>query len=654
MKIVTFLLCSVSFNFFLYETYASPNSDNDIPKHVYKATPTPPSQIFKMGFKRFFGTSTDLSEYMYSVYQNLFAGIIESEDVLSQLSNPSAFIRTSSVWQNTMDNALANNDAYLNSYNPTSHRAHEVYNEIYIYQIVPQSNFISVTQTFERILDAAYRNQVGVSNHINITHGGDLEIDEENINLENLEYLRPYYTRRREYAALYNIHNDSIVSARRFRYSNETRNYELIETIQNPHYNANIEPAIHENNYLLGSVPNYRYIHGLNSHYLCNTRRQNSSHMYKKRSIVPQELDCDLPITSNETIPNSLKLETPKIMFDKKSIKIEVSRNNSETYCLSPYEKYLYIDYCEKPYSKNRWLFTEFGQLISEINDGKNNQYYCLSFPENEENPYLKMEICDLRNPRQKWYFNETKENSSKLVSSYQGNEVRFYKDYGYLSKENSEDYGTIKILNYNKIKENVSKPLYQFDIETFSISNLDNKSATELSIYPSSNGNNYLYPLSNLNGYKNYYNMHNHSFFSNYGVTDGSQVCYFSKQIKEGGSSYDWVENKYCSNQAEMPRPYQWFFKVIETQQNFIKSYNITDIGNNKLRTSKKFLSKSYNALYTAHHDWYDGSDNILETFYLPYEVHHLLFISDNLNKTFPDQSIININLKAKNTEFK
>jgi len=292
--------------------------------------------------------------------------------------------------------------------------------------------------------------------------------------------------------------------------------------------------------------------------------------------------------------------------------------------------------------------------LISEINEGKNNQYYCLSFPENEENPYLKMEICDLRNPRQKWYFNETKENSSKLVSSYQGNEVRFYKDYGYLSKENSEDYGTIKILDYNKIKENVSKPLYQFNIVTFSISNLDNKSTTELSIYPSSNGNNYLYPLPNLNGYKNYYNMHNHSFFSNYGVTDGSQVCYISKQIKEGGSSYDWIINDYCSNQAEMPSSYQWFFKVIDTQQNFRKSYNITDIGNNKLRTSKKFLSSSYKALYTAHHDWYDGSDNILETFYLPNEVHHLLFNSDNLNKSFPDLSIININLKTKKTEFK
>jgi hypothetical protein len=649
MKIVTLLLYSVTFNFISYETFASPNSDNEIPKYVYKATPTPPSQIFKMGFKRFFGTSTDLSEYMYSVYQNLFAGIIESEDVLSQLSNPSAFIRTSSVWQNTMDNALSNNEPFLNSYNPTSHRAHEVYNEIYVYQIVPQPNFISVTQTYERILDAAYRNELGVSNHINITHGGDLEIDEENINLENLEYLRPYYTRRREYAALYNIHHDSIVSARRFRYSNETGNYEFIETIQNPHYNPEIEPAIHENNYLLGSVPNYRNIHGFNSHYLCNTRRQNSSHMYKKRSTDPQKIDCDLT-TSNETIPNSLELETPKFMFDKKGMQIEVNTNSSKTYCLSPYDEYLYIDYCEKPYSKNKWLFTEFGQLISEINDGKNNQYYCLSFPENEENPYLKMEICDLRNPRQKWYFKETEESFSKLMSSYQGNEVRVYKNYGFLSKENSEDYGTIKVLNHNKIKENVSKPLYQFNIEIYAISNIDN---TELFIYPLNNGYNYLSPEVYLNGYKNYYNMHNHSFFSNYGIADGSQVCYISKQIKIGSSFSEWVENDYCSNQDKMPNAFQWFFKEINSESNLGKSYNIIDIGKNKLRTSKKFLSKSYKALYTANLYWYDDSDNILETFYLPSEVQNL-FNLDDPNKSLGSQFQINIALKPEKNEFK
>lgn len=54
--------------------------------------------------------------------------------------------------------------------------------------------------------------------------------------------------------------------------------------------------------------------------------------------------------------------------------------------------------------NSNRWNYTEFGQLISEVYDREYKQYYCLTTPLNMEGESsVKMEIYDLNKKNQIW-----------------------------------------------------------------------------------------------------------------------------------------------------------------------------------------------------------------------------------------------------------
>ncbi|MBX9836774.1 MAG: RICIN domain-containing protein, partial [Silvanigrellaceae bacterium] len=433
---------------------------------------------------------------------------------------------------------------------------------------------------------------------------------------QNLVELDRFYTQGNEYAALYTIQRETIVSATRYDFDPNLGRYVEGGVIENPRFREGVSPAVHPNNYSIGLVPEIEEIEALEGNLeQCDIQRVSSStaSMRKKREVENNLKTCSA-FARNAQRP----IEMPNTLFEKKALKIEVNAFNSTKYCLVPDQNnYLYVDYCGSN-SKNKWLYTEFGQLISEINDGKNNQYYCLTAPkQNNQYQYLKMEICDLNEERQKWSFIKNEKGDPSLkpntsLVSHSGKVVAVYNNYyPYLSgnsPESKDKIKALKILNGSDIQSNISFPIIQFSVDHMNLLEdiIDQEKIDKIkySIYPTGSGDVSMFMKDDnyLNEYRNYYNAHNNAFFSNYGYdkSKGPQVCYISRLVQLGGSSYNWVKNDYCSTQSKLNSSYLvWYFERWENQNGF----KIIDAGKNVLRISKN----SYFA-YTENTGNYDS----------------------------------------------
>jgi hypothetical protein len=250
-------------------------------------------------------------------------------------------------------------------------------------------------------------------------------------------------------------------------------------------------------------------------------------------------------------------------------------------------------------------LYTSAGQLISEVFDGENRQFYCMATPKDSQSataqqPYF--EICDLKKQEQTWILLKAPDESISFYS-FAGESLVFEpqaNSYVYLDKNKKSSY---KIDNTEELDQKaLHKPYLQSAI------NLRLNKLPEKVIYPTAGG--YLRlktPSSRGGDYQTYYNMHNNALFSNYTTFRGvyPQVCYASDLKKSSGSSWDYASNEYCSTATtkNFPPHLQLFFVFHD------KKWKMHDIGGNTLRY---FLPRDY--FYVAGKNWFDNSGSSSE----------------------------------------
>ncbi len=578
-----------------------------VPKVVYRATVTQPNLLFLTGFERVWNGNNrkelyrnDLSYHL--IYHFLFPELNFEENSFLQTQNPSSFVSTTSNREIAYQSAINILNSYENS------PLHPYYRrDFYIYEIVPRENFISVADTYEREL----QNEITNSNK-------DKYI--------NLRMLNTFYNSEQEYAALGSIPAQSLISATLFRYNLETKRFEQLETISNSYFDANLRPALHSNDYPIGTIPNSQNVNFMYRYSGCEvpfrSESQVSSIRLKRES---NESRCNF-----SELYKRKQIKMPKELFKNNAIQIQVKDKIGNSYCLVPYKRYIYVDDCNIQYANNNWLYTEFGQLIAEINDGENDQYFCLSEQKNQDSSnYLKMEICDLTNDKQHWSFIENNLSQINLISQ-SGKNVKLGSNY-YLYLEDNHTDDNLLILSHNKINENISFPLIQFEVSfimkekkriiSFRMSehyilhdyyDMINKKYRfeKLTLYPKYTGTAYFDEISELEEYRNFYNAHNHSLFSNYGNDNkGSQVCYYSTLDEEGGNSKGDIKHDYCSNQDELEVKFQWFFQ----KERKGTQYEIFDNGKNIMRKNS-----DYSYAYTANEKGWTDDTSYLQNFTL------------------------------------
>ncbi|WGL59747.1 hypothetical protein QEJ31_14535 [Pigmentibacter sp. JX0631] len=334
-----------------FKIYAD-ETERKIPKFVYRASPSKPDDKFRYGFIRDRALSTDLGLH-----------------ISGDSGDSTAFISTT-----------ANRD-YARQFATSYAMGWWHVREFYVYEIIPQSNFIDLEATYTRTIT-------------NSTTSPELRAS-----LENARYT---FTRENEYSALYEIRPETIISATRFEFDSNTRQFVQHETIENnitrvDRNNPQIDASLHENNFPLGTFNSMQIQYNQTSSgfacYIPNT----SSNIRKKRDGNEKNYICPY---SGKNIYETV--QSPEEIFNKNTFKIKIEIFNKKRYCVSPKSgNYVYLDYCEKA---AEWIYTDLGQIITLVHDGQNEQYYCLTSPINANNyNYIKLEICDLNLKEQIW-----------------------------------------------------------------------------------------------------------------------------------------------------------------------------------------------------------------------------------------------------------
>jgi hypothetical protein len=550
---ITFII-SLFFGFYDREVYsmdANIENNNIIPNRVYRSSPSAPKEKFLLGFSRSTSYHTDLGLH-----------------ITGDPGQFSGFISTTSNRQYAVSFAQAYGIGWWHV------------REFYLYEIVPQNNFVSVTDTYERVLRET----------------------ENPVIRQQLENLRHIYTWENEYAALYEIHPETIISATRYEFDMNLRRFvereEIINTVTResrtvPH----VIPMLHPDTYSIGTYRSVNYSYnGTSAGFACVEAPSNSNtHAMKKRNDTLNENS----LCPKESMRALEVVENPNYFFPKTQSKFKVSVFNKGTYCLNPASGYyVYIDYCEV---SGYWNFTEFGQIITEVDDGKNKQYYCLSAGK-LENDYIKLEICDLNNYKQFWKLVQLDKDNLTIASIDNRFISSKYNYYIYL--ESSKDFeSAIKIHRSDAVMFlSKTKALLQFTVDPLMVEN-------KYVLYPTSKGYMFVGSPPTLNKYVNFYNAHNNSLFSSYGhERHGPQVCYFSSLLKSGGGAWGWINSDYCSNQGSMTPEYRWFFKLRSKSTD----YNIFDFAGNILRVDNINGSANRYFAYTAYFSWADKNKNI------------------------------------------
>ncbi len=531
-----------------------------VPKVVYRATPEKPDEVFKNGFSRPRNGHTNLALH------------IENES-----GDPStAMISTTS----SLDYAVYYAAQYARTYWNVE--------EYYIYEIIPQSNFIDVTATYERTLQET-------------RHPG---------RRAGLESLRWHFTREYEYTALYFISPVTILSATRYVLNHEISTYAPEETIQNLNAQTNNMPTVYPNIYPLGTVDGLDYPL-VNTGCVLNANYSGKLYLfntgvppYPTTTLPSNRPKREMPSALHTCFANSFHNKIDTKFNTKFPIKIEVKNIFDEKYCLTtfPYNN-VRIAKCSESHN---WYFTEFGQLIAEAKDEHNEQYYCLTEAEgNNTNSFIKMQLCDLSEKKQLWKVEFTKHDqvfikssSNKILHAHENS----YKTAYVRVKPNKN---ILSLNNLAVLKSNQTEPFIQFSIDNLLSINGE-------VIYPTEQG--YIYAVKPPDAFKRnktYYNAHNNILFSTFeNSSDSSAVCYVSSLIEAGGSSWGWVKNHHCSTKSISNNSFKWILHRNDNDN----GYAISDIGANLLRVNKNStLNKNY--VYTANnHGYYDDSNFVQE----------------------------------------
>lgn len=249
-------------------------------------------------------------------------------------------------------------------------------------------------------------------------------------------------------------------------------------------------------------------------------------------------------VTSAPSAPPQA-LVPPEVFLEQHKIKIGL--NNG---CLIP--SAILVDYaaisdCGRP--DTLWTYTEYGQLVTRRPLG----YECLTVPEG--GGLLYMDICDINNTRQNWYTD-----FSRLGARLKTGNVTLRNQAVSVTPDNlvviDSIYPLVTVQNLQEMIVRQSPGYTQFSLDVYA-----NKPIPQNhSLYPTAASNVYFGKDSELRAYKNFYNVHKNTFFSNWGEPKGYKVCY--RNPVTDTTSWDWAKVVNCPFDDSIDDSLRWAFR--------------------------------------------------------------------------------------------
>ncbi|PKF77460.1 hypothetical protein CW749_21620 [Vibrio sp. vnigr-6D03] len=201
------------------------------------------------------------------------------------------------------------------------------------------------------------------------------------------------------------------------------------------------------------------------------------------------------------------------------------------------------------------WTYTEYGQLITRRNLAHEWQfgYECLTVPEG--GGVLYTDTCDINNTRQNWYTDYSRVGIRlKTGNVTLRNQSISVTPEGLVSINPS--YPLVVVQNMQEMITKQSPGYTQFSLDIYA-----NKPIPENhSLYPTSAGNVYFGKDSELRTYKNFYNVHKNTLFSNWGGTVRYTVCYINPLTDI--TSWAWAKAGECSIDEPISDNLRWAFR--------------------------------------------------------------------------------------------
>ncbi|WP_338636629.1 hypothetical protein [Spirobacillus cienkowskii] len=555
--------------------YAVNLDNHSFPQRVYRATPSKPDKVFKYGFKRNASGSTSLAQHIQADpgQQSVFISTTSSYKYAVELGRKFA-----ATWWDV--------------------------DEFYVYEVIPQSNFINVSNVF-----------YSTYNHHH---------DHRKSLIENYSTI---FTIENEFAAMNYIPPETIVLATRYvlsgnEYISDDGSYINNITRTDSRFPV-IEPKIYNDSFPLGTVQSaYFEFYGANPNFACfndslpimsgqvyidDKVSKDQLYHVKKRDISGNANKLICP-SKNLMQKKSFYMNMPDDFLEKNKNEFKFSTFNLPNICLTPNKgyigKYFYVSIaaCSE---KQIWSFTEFGQIITQVNDGQYNQYYCLKSPRVDSlDRYIRLEICDISVKEQKWII-EKFENKYYLKNYFNQALLLGSNNFVFMSNEPisaiflDKNKNSLSFTNATQVLNSTTEAFIQFSMDLLYTEDF-------YVMYPTSAGNVFQDFPRNLLMYKHYYNAHNNALFSSFGnKTIGPQVCYMSALLFNGGSSWDWVKNDYCSTQGEMRSEYKWILHYNTS----LNEFNISDFAGNLLKFNDITASANRYFAYTANTFWKDSN---------------------------------------------
>ncbi|BBH54512.1 hypothetical protein [Fluviispira sanaruensis] len=306
----------------------------------------------------------------------------------------------------------------------------------------------------------------------------------------------------------------------------------------------------------------------------------------------------------DDFIPQYESIEIPKKFLENKTFNLYITHQNKD-YCLKLNDNYIYLS--EGCKVSPKWNYTNLGQIITKINDGREEQFYCMSIDpaQTDFGQNILLSPCDLNNTGQFWQLKQSTLNNGMSFVNFNNVYLKAKKRYLYIyPKRNEKIEEIITIKNHPDLEENKTEPLIQFSID-------NDKNEGNFRIFPSKQG----YAIIDKrryadSDYMTYYNAHNNMLFTNQHKNFiKPQLCYMSSLLKKRGSSWGWVWSEHCSNVDETKKEYKWYINFKSEGK-----YFITDNAGHLLR---KHNVNKY--VYTAYKYWTDGYDVFTQYFILP-----------------------------------
>ncbi|WP_158134199.1 scabin-related ADP-ribosyltransferase [Vibrio navarrensis] len=500
-KMVSLLFIFISNSAFSYITrYTS----------VYRFDSRPPEEIFQTGFTP------------QGSNPSLYHHVVENHPELESYEERSNYVAT--THDRTIAERWARDYLYL--------EGHES-DLVYIYEIIPNSDFYSVVDSFQSAIDGGRFSSV--ENNLLRRAIGNIE-DSETDDYSDTE---PGFGHEGEIVALGQITHDRIVSATTYRLDSAQPDDDMVVVAEES--NASFDSSN------LGQLSNGEALsEDLIFGEWFRDREDRNTIASLVNSMVDQVSSDLLGINPVNAFQPSCKRSTQKcikpyniILTNDYQTGILCLRTNSSLSNPTA-EASAHINYCSDVEGKQReWIYTSQGQFIQVMKDSKGREnYFCLTYDGYPDR--MVMKICNSKDSKQKWFFRKVNTGNEEYRVMVNGEDIL------------RNDYDVVyKVNNYYEIIDNMTDPLYQFelDIKPYFYSDGDNNSI--LFDYDGDQFE-YLAPYSDWvalrkDFYRNtYYNAHSMSLFSirepEYGQAYSS--CFDS----EINNSWSWVKNSDCS----------------------------------------------------------------------------------------------------------